>query len=272
MDRDLTLEKHLLSHSRTSDADISALLQEKYAVSGQQKPFMPLIPNETPDSEKKPAKDPVSSLLKNEAIRPTRSRAAGVRRQLKKYIKIVQHNQKRLIHEIHLHRSSHSPLDKFPLQQKIVHYDIPRYSQYEKLHFLWNQYMKDLLFGEQTTPSPNTMLPKLSSADYNGCLLTVLESRNPALIGITGIVIYESQHLFIIVVPPMTSQANGRTVSPNEMVGGLRILPKRHTLFGFSVDNGDSTVHFTMIGSRFELRSADRAARKFKAHNSGNIL
>lgn len=265
MNRELKVEKHLLSRSYDSQRLIEDLLDSRYSTSGQQKPFLVLMPNE-PESEKKSEKP--SDLTKNTAVKPTQARKAGVRAQLKKYIKSVQANQKRLVHQIQ--RSSNP--SEFPLQKHIARYGIPQFHQYIGLHKLWRQYMSDLLFGEQPSPAPTVLLPKLSSADYNGCMLTVLESRNPFLIGSCGIVIYESQHSFIVVVEAKTAANSEKSVSPNEMVGGLKVLPKRHTLFGFDVDHEGRKVAFTMIGSRFELRSADRSARKFKSHNVADVL
>lgn len=114
------------------------------------------------------------------------------------------------------------------------------------------------------------VLPKLLTADYNGSLLTVLESRDRNLVGMSGIVVYDLQHTFIMVVSP--KQATGRSLSAAEQVGGMRVVAKVGTLFGFDVPINDlECVGFTIIGLRFQLRAVDRSAKKFKSHNVDRI-
>lgn len=266
MDRDTTLERHLLSRSYDSESRIVKILEERYSIFGGQKPYIPLMPTEGEAGTEKEAKRP---LLKNDGTRPTLRRKKSTRAELKRYIKATLANQKRAVRKLQSDR-------RLLVNRLLAKYQIPLYEDYVSLHQLWNKYMRDLLFSENKTPNLNMVLPKLSTADYNGCLVRVLESRNRNMVGIEGIVVYDAQHSFIVVVKPNTDREDGPSVSPAEKVGGLRILAKRGLLFGFDVvceDGENATVMgFTIMGSRFEHRSTDRSGRKFKAHNVEDIL
>ncbi|KAF3986722.1 hypothetical protein FT663_04759 [Candidozyma haemuli var. vulneris] len=262
MDRDLTLEKHLLSRSFDSESEIVQLLESRYSVFGGQKPFIPLVPTEGEPGEEKLSEDGLS--VKKGGRVPS-ERKKSTRAELKRYIKSTLGKQKRAVRSV-----QHNP--KTNVDLLVERLQIPRYSEYTGLHSLWNKYMADLLFGENKTPSTSMVLPKLSTADYNGCIVRVLESRNRNMVGIEGIVVYDAQHSFIVVVPQKTDLDKGPAVSPAERVGGLRVLAKKGSLFGFDVETDNGTMGFTIMGSRFEHRSTDRSGRKFKAHNVDDIL
>lgn len=264
MDRDLLLEKHLLSRSYTSNAQIRTLLAERYSIKGGQRPFLAL----TPAEELAPVQlSKKSDFLKTADSKPTKERKINTRHEMKVYIKATLKKQDKIVKKAKLHQKAHNLA--FDPEPWLRRFQIPRYIEYQQLNRLWRSYMKDLLVGDQKNPNLNMVLPKLSTADYNGCELTVLESRNRNLVGIRGIVMYDAQHSFIVVVP---SKCESQTViSAAELVGGIRILPKKATLFGFNVDVGDGTVDFTILGTRFELRSVDRSAKKFKSHNVEDI-
>ena len=81
-----------------------------------------------------------------------------------------------------------------------------------------------------------------------------------------------------------------KQLDPAALVGGLKVIPKQYTLFGFDVvlpkkepsqdgemevDNESQEVEsigFTLIGSRFEIRSVERSAKKFKNHAVDDLL
>lgn len=260
MDRDLTLEKHLLSRSYDSESQIVQILQERYSMFGGQKPFLPLVPTEGDGStETEKPKPRIGS------SGPSSRRKKSTRAELKRYIKLTLAKQKNAVRYV---QGQSGPVDAYIKKLKI-----PKYHDYEQLHTLWCKYMTDLLFGENKTPNMNMILPKLSTADYNGCLIRVLESRNHTMVGIEGIVLYDAQHSFIVVVPQKTDSGKGPAISAAERVGGLRVLAKRGLLFAFDVPLEDgSSMGFTIMGSRFEHRSTDRSGRKFKAHNVSDII
>lgn len=265
MDRDLTLEKHLLSRSYTSETQILELLAERYSHTGGQKPFIPLVPTEQITEDKEQG---IVSLTKNIEAKPKTARKSNARKEMRVYLKFTLANQKKAVKKLQAFQRK-NPNAPVRVNSLLKQYSIPRYSDYIQLNNLWNLYIEDLLFGDQKNPNLNMVLPKLSTADYNGCHLTVLESRNVHLVGMSGIVLYDAQHSFILVVPQVTESET--TVSPSEAVGGIKILAKRGTMFGFDVKMGEEIVGFTILGSRFELRAVDRSAKKFKSHNVEDI-
>lgn len=264
MDRELVLEKHLLSRSYASNAQIKTLLDERYSMKGGQRPFLAL----TPADELGPAQPRErSGFWKLGDAKPSKERKTNTRHEMKVYIKNTLQRQDKIVKKAKAHMKTHSLT--FDPEPWLRRYQIPQYKLYQQLNQIWRSYIQDLVVGDQRNPNLNMVLPKLSTADYNGCELTVLESRNRNLVGIRGIVLYDAQHSFIVVVPQKTESKT--TLSAAEMVGGIRILPKKATLFGFEVDTGDGIVEFTILGTRFELRSVDRSAKKFKSHNVEDI-
>lgn len=266
MDSDFPVEKHLLTRCYTSEERILQIIQTRYAGSeAASSPFLALVPTstETGPTEKKSE----TRLHQNLDRKPAKARKLNVRKDMRLYIKQTMANQKKAVAKLRMGLKKEGTIDvKILLRQ----YNVPIYEQYVALNNLWHQYMHELLFSEQKNPDLNMLLPRLSSADYNGCHLTVLEATERNIIGMEGIVIFDAQHLFIVVVPQKT--ASQRTLSPAERIGGLRLLKKRGTLFGFTVKvHDEEAVDFTILGSRFELRAVDRTARKFKSHKVEDI-
>ncbi|PPR00119.1 hypothetical protein CVT26_008899 [Gymnopilus dilepis] len=164
------------------------------------------------------------------------------------------------------------------------------------LHHLWMGYMSELLVLPQKaprTPAPDAaskampsssgMHPKLLKADYHGSIMTVSQAKNPCLVGVSGIVIHETENAFKVV----TRQNK------------LKLLPKQNSIFTFAVplystlppsrapdaplplpSPVDPTkevppqvrktvldephIQFELYGNQFRFRAADRAGRKFK--------
>lgn len=260
MDRDLTVEKHLLSRSFEGASQIADILDTRYSLFGGQKPFLPLVPTE---GEPKDEKTEEKTEKRPRKLPSKRKRNA--RTLLKKYLKTTKSKQCRGQRYIQLN-------PQMSLDQITERLHIPVYTDYMELNKLWNSYMEDLLFGDQKKRSVDLVLPKLSTADFHGCKMCVLESRNRNLVGIEGIVLHDAQNSFYVVVPQKKEKENGPSVSPAEKLGGLRSLSKEGTLFGFDVETEGKTFSFTLMGSRFQHRSGDRSGRKFKAHNVKDIL
>jgi len=127
----------------------------------------------------------------------------------------------------------------------------------------------------QVTPSVAT---RLCSADFHGAELEVVRSRCVSRVGVKGIVVKDSRFVFEVVTKG----------------DGVKILPKEHTVFRFTVprptkedaeavdglkeegqteeqtkeamEKKKKDLIFELHGDQFEYRAADRATRKFKPH------
>ncbi|AEY98295.1 FAFR610Wp [Eremothecium gossypii FDAG1] len=146
-----------------------------------------------------------------------------------------------------------------------IYNSLPRYEQYEPMYTdLWCKYMQELLdLGDgkaKAKPTEQAALQKLSMADYNGCLLNVSKSRNTNMVGVGGIVLWDAQKSFVVV-------CKGR------LVDTLKLLPKKGSVFTFEVPvEGSDPLPYSIIGDRFNYRSADRAGRKFKSRCCDDLL
>ncbi|KAL7830848.1 hypothetical protein SRHO_G00303500 [Serrasalmus rhombeus] len=123
----------------------------------------------------------------------------------------------------------------------------PEHQKYElflPLHELWKQYVADLCNGLKPESNPQMIQQKLLKADFHGAVLTVVRSKCPSYVGTTGILVQELKHVFKIITKE----------------DRLKTIPKRNSVF--SVEMGDFITH--IYGSRFELRSSERSAKKFK--------
>ncbi|XP_017314101.1 ribonuclease P protein subunit p29 [Ictalurus punctatus] len=119
-----------------------------------------------------------------------------------------------------------------------------KYDLFLPLHDLWKQYITDLCNGLRPDSNPQVMQQKLLKADFHGAVLTVVRSKCPSYVGSTGILVQELKHVFKIITKE----------------NRLKIIPKRNSVF--SVEMGDFVAH--IYGSKFELRSSERSAKKFK--------
>lgn len=80
------------------------------------------------------------------------------------------------------------------------------------------------------------------------------------MIGIEGIVIWDSQKSFIM----MTEGA---------LVDEIKCIPKKGTIFALEIPlNDEDALQFSILGDRFKYRSSDRAGRKFKARRVDDML
>lgn len=153
------------------------------------------------------------------------------------------------------------------------------------LHQLWMGYMSELLGLSppssvpvaEAMPNASSMHPKLVKADFHGSLLTVRQSKNPCLVGLSGIVIHETENAFKVITRK----------------DQLKLIPKKNSIFTLAVPlystllqtqfepaeavssalSGQHSgtvldaphIAFDLYGNQFCFRSADRASRKFKA-------
>jgi ribonuclease P protein subunit POP4 len=136
--------------------------------------------------------------------------------------------------------------------------------------------------------STDSLHSKISKADFTGAQLSVASSRNPSLVGITGLVIEETASTFRLVTPsslvkvipkngtqfaiifpaygpPLRTpgeeeeeeqryQSTVLPISPNVMEDYLRKTPR---------------ISIPLIGTNFGFRSGDRAGRKFRPTQGG---
>ncbi|KDR72174.1 hypothetical protein GALMADRAFT_74026 [Galerina marginata CBS 339.88] len=174
-----------------------------------------------------------------------------------------------------------------------------RFDLFLPLHNLWMGYMSELLslppqpakipppeLAQKSMPNSSGIHPKLLKADYHGSIMTVSQSKNPCLVGVSGIVIHETENAFKVV----TRQNK------------LKLLPKQNSIFTFAVplysilphshtpdkplpfppptttmEDGSSSqaqarqtvldaphIQFELYGNQFRFRAAERAGRKFK--------
>jgi len=269
MNRDNLIERKLLSRSYDCQDRIEELLATRYSITGDQKPSI-LFKQPSLDSDK------VKSLLHNEVTTTvSRARQINTRAQVKGYIEKTLSNQRKLVNKIRLFRKANSG-GSFPVETYLNKFNIPRFEHFITMNNLWQSYMNDLLFPNGNVPAMSVILPKLSSADFHGCLVTVIQSKNTHVVGTRGIVVCDTQHSFIVCVPREADakewNESKTEFSPTEIVGGFRAIPKKGTLFGFDViTNDDECIGFTIIGSRFEFRPVDRSGKKFKNHNVDDI-
>lgn len=265
MNADFPVEKHLLTRSYTSDETIHEILLTRYAGSEAAAAlFLALVPTGIESAAEDRNMPPPSQNMVRKSLGP---RKINARREMRVYLKKTLANQKKAVAKLRYSQKHGQNADLPALLDSLR---IPSYDQYVALNDLWQKYMHELLFSELKDPDLKMMMPRLACADYNGCHVRVLEARDRNIVGAEGIVVFDAQHLFVVVVPQKT-ECN-RTLSPAQQVGGMRLLKKRGTLFGFTVRvDANECVDFTIVGSRMELRAVDRTARKFKSHGVEDI-
>lgn len=114
-----------------------------------------------------------------------------------------------------------------------------KYSIYEPLHDLWKQYASQLHHD-----NPSAFADRVIRMDLHGALIKVLRSKDPTLVGKTGIIVAETANTLLIV----TKENRALT------------LPKNVCVIELQVD--DYRVEIYMPALAF--RPCDRSARKIK--------
>ncbi|KAI1904098.1 hypothetical protein AGOR_G00002170 [Albula goreensis] len=120
-----------------------------------------------------------------------------------------------------------------------------RYELFLPLHELWKQYVRDLCNGLKPDSNPQIIQQKLLKADFHGAVITVVKSKCPSYVGTTGILVQEMKHIFKVITKD----------------DKLKVIPKRNSVFGVEIDGFVTHIY----GSKFQLRSSERSAKKFKA-------
>ncbi|XP_054856531.1 ribonuclease P protein subunit p29 [Eublepharis macularius] len=123
-----------------------------------------------------------------------------------------------------------------------------RYEIFLPLHELWKQYIRDLCNGLKPDAQPQMIQTKLLKADLHGALLTVTKSKCPSYVGLTGIVVQETKHVFKIITKE----------------DRLKVVPKFNNVFSMEMDGFISYI----FGSKIQFRASERSAKKFKARGT----
>ncbi|XP_043562820.1 ribonuclease P protein subunit p29 isoform X1 [Chiloscyllium plagiosum] len=123
-----------------------------------------------------------------------------------------------------------------------------RYELFLPLHELWKQYIRDLCNGFKPDMQTQTIQTKLMKADFHGAIVTVVKSKCPSYVGATGIILQEMKHIFKIITEE----------------NKLKVIPKQDSIFSVEIDGFVSYIY----GSKFQLRSSERSAKKFKGKGS----
>lgn len=251
MERSYPLEHALLTRSHPP-AKSTELIQTRYLSGGP--PLLSLVPTKNLSSKSQSLLHTLrTTTVTKHNNQTSKNRAKSVKKRLRSFItsnQQVQREYKRTKSKVTLNK-------------------ILRFEDYLHMNKLWTGYIRDLLGLNSVLVSPSTpvktMLQKLSSAEYVGCYINVLRSRNLSLCGITGIVLLETMKYFVII----------EDVEGKEKAGGLKMLWKDGTVFNFVVplreEDCEEVLEFGIIGSRVCFRSDDRAVRKYKARASDDL-
>ncbi|KJA20518.1 hypothetical protein HYPSUDRAFT_55982 [Hypholoma sublateritium FD-334 SS-4] len=182
-----------------------------------------------------------------------------------------------------------------------------RFDLFVPLHALWMDYMSELLglppkpatepsseAAAKAMPHTSGMHPKLLKADFHGSIMTVSQSKNPCIVGLSGIVIHETENAFKVI----TRENKVKLLPKLNQVFKFALplyatLPSSHnvntpfvvetlsapTVVAPSAANTSEAaplplptrtvldqphIEFELYGNQFRFRSADRAGRKFK--------
>ncbi|KAI8912551.1 Rof/RNase P-like protein [Gorgonomyces haynaldii] len=115
-----------------------------------------------------------------------------------------------------------------------------QYDFYLPLHEMWKQYIEKAV----DLTNHEAMANQLLKADFHGCLMTIVQSKSPFYVGISGICVRDTENTFQLVTPT------------NE----LKIVPKQNNIFQFEIKN----KIIKLFGSHLRTRPQDRANKKFK--------
>ncbi|XP_014246486.1 ribonuclease P protein subunit p29 isoform X2 [Cimex lectularius] len=122
------------------------------------------------------------------------------------------------------------------------------------LHNMWNSYMENYLglrhlkdsntFGDVTSPNYDETMQQLWKADYHGAYIKVSKSTCPSLVGVEGILVFETRNML-------------KLLGKDNI---LRNIPKMSCEFKLRL--GDYELSF--LGKNFMVRSSDRSIKKLK--------
>lgn len=126
-----------------------------------------------------------------------------------------------------------------------------KYTEALPLHNLWKGYMKEHLglnVGDRVPqvhdPGYDAFSKLLVKTDLHGSKMSVIKSKCPTLVGISGIVVLDSKNVLKIL------GSDDR----------LRTVPKSECIFSMKFGNMD----FTIFGKHLCIRPAERSVKKIK--------
>ncbi|CAH0392266.1 unnamed protein product [Bemisia tabaci] len=126
-------------------------------------------------------------------------------------------------------------------------YSLPRntisYADALPMHQLWLEYIQPFLPNMKVKPNVEQRL-KFFKQEYIGAMIEVVRSKCPSLVGLRGIVIFETKFTFKIVCEDDIS----------------KIIPKASCVFSVIIDK----VCLTIYGNYFVVRPAERINKKIK--------
>ena len=106
---------------------------------------------------------------------------------------------------------------------------------------LWRNYANELM----KDAGVDIRKKKLLKADFHGSIFLVSQCIQPSMVGVTGIVLQETESAFLLI-----TKANR-----------LKAIPKDGTVFSVALSSSDV---MTLYGSHFTGRSSERTSKKFK--------
>lgn len=153
-------------------------------------------------------------------------------------------------------------------------HDIPRegqkYATFMPLHNLWLGYVREIL-GSEVYSGGQGAAAKLSAADFHGAEIEVVRSGCVGRVGIKGIVVKDTRFTFEVI----TVKNKIKTVPKEGTVFRVEIPPpeskKSQTLPEMNAPSDPKNLAIEILGDQFNLRSVDRANKKFKPHFLKNV-
>lgn len=334
MDRKNEIEKLLLSRCSkyNKDGEILKLLESRYSLTGTQKDFLILegtkdggVSVNREDFKYKNEKKQIKS-SRNEIIHINSKRAVSVshskkdrankydksstRNEFSRFIKDNLKNQRQLYKKINKDLSkvfSGGNNHSINLNQYKGYKYVLKFEEFLEMNRLWSGYIADLMKGQMHKASTATM--RLATSEFVGAFIEVSHSTIAGNVGLAGIIIWESQHNFVVVVAGSDNWKRSVSVmclpashafTASELVGGLRVVSKANTRFKLVVpvprsaagesakatadamdvamEDDDGTeeeevqLEFEVLGNRVQFRPSERSNKKFKSHSVSDLL
>lgn len=142
------------------------------------------------------------------------------------------------------------------------------YKAFSGLRDMWRQYMRSYLDIGERMPTvedkewANFSL-MLAKADYHGAEMTVVRSKCPSLIGITGTCIMDTKNTFQLLCPDNKCRRKKYIFKLLSFtyIFCLSVIPKQDSVFTIVLDN----MKLTIYGKYIMYKPADRSAKKLKS-------
>ncbi|ODV84453.1 hypothetical protein CANARDRAFT_8441 [[Candida] arabinofermentans NRRL YB-2248] len=296
MNKSNPIEHLLLSRCSKfhEDGEILKLLESRYSVDGTQKNFLVLqstdggVSRADIGKSKKKAKISLLSSIANETTntntkkrKDNKHNPLRTRNEFKSFITKNMKYQNLLVRRLKaMIKIDPNVLNNVnDITDLHICKNLLKFEDFLDMNMLWNDYIRELI---GTSNNLNIIAAKLSTCEMVGSFIEVTHSECRDNIGARGIVIWESQYNFIMVIPRKDNwKADISLIKPTfsikEQIGGLRLISKKNSRFKLTIGVGSSSsdeenrapqdvLEFEIIGNRFLIKSNDRANRKFKSH------